>query len=407
MQKDVNRTIKYSFHPFSVIPGLRAIPSIFSWTYLLVITDKLRQEVVVVMVTMFSIYQGCCSRDNDSEPNTPRNESRSDNTDTDVSENERSRKRKKRKWSQSSSEERTSSSVPKIKRNRLIRTPEMSSDKQVPKSEPRKVKLGSGSDSAKRKEDRAKRFAGMLEPRPKKPSRFSSSSYQCPAARPVDRDKPGWFETHQNYTRIVQRTHSKIVLVGDSMVKGLARYQRVWRNHFASLGALNFGIGGDRTQHVLWRLQNGELEFNPDIVVIHVGTNNVNQDPADDIVQGLLAIVDYITNKTPSTKIIVTGLLPRDEFPSFRRKKIDEVNANLEEIIDFTDGAKYGHVHFLKPESDWVLEGGMIDDSLYHTDFLHLIEAGDEKFAKAIVGLIKEVKEGGIKKPKSDVSPPT
>jgi len=63
-------------------------------------------------------------------------------------------------------------------------------------------------------------------------------------------------------------------------------------------------------------------------------------------------------------------------------------------------------VHFLKPDSDWVLEGGMINESLYHTDYLHLIEAGDEKFAKAIVGLVREVMQsGGKKKDNSEVSP--
>lgn len=350
---------------------------------------------------MFSIHQGpdASDRKEKHDLQSTKNDSQSDFTDTDASEKGEPRRKKKRKWSKSSSEERSRSlSVPRIKRNRLVLTPEKTKKtvkKEVPKTEPRKVKLGYNSLSSHRREERAKRFGDMLESREKKIQR---RSYQCTATTPVDRNKPGWFDDHCNYTQMVQRTHCKILLLGDSMVKGLGRYPKIWRSHFASLGALNFGIGGDRTQHVLWRIQNGELEFSPEIVVIHVGTNNVNQDPAENIVQGLLAIADFIVTKLPNVKVIVTGLLPRDLFPSFKRKKIDEVNANLEETIDFNDDSKYDNVYFLKPDSDWVLDGGMIDESLYHTDYLHLIEAGDEKFAKAIVGLIKQVKDGGKKK---------
>jgi len=258
------------------------------------------------------------------------------------------------------------------------------------------VKLGSYSSYAKRREDRARRFSDMLEPE----QRERRKSYLCAPTIPVDRDKPGWFEMHNSFSKMVQRTPLKVLLLGDSMIKGLTRYSSVWRKYFASLGALNFGIGGDRTQHVLWRVQNGELEFKPQLIVIHVGTNNVNQDSAEDIVQGILAIVDFILVKIPDIKIIVTGLLPRDLYPSFRRKKIDEVNANLEEMIDFSDDSKYESVFFMKPESDWVLEGGMLDETLYHTDYLHLIEAGDEKFAKAIVDLINDVKGGNKTKEK-------
>lgn len=343
---------------------------------------------------MFSLHQGTSAKE---DSDRTHHDSHSESTNTDTSESEGT-KRKKRKWSKSSSEERKTRrlSAPIIKRARLSRTPERCKEREMPKTEPRKVKLSSLSSNAKRREDRARRFSDMLESTQKVRRR----SYQCAAAIPTDRDKPGWLDTHYGYSKMVLRTPCKVLLLGDSMIKGLARYPSVWRKYFAGLGALNFGIGGDRTQHVLWRIQNGELEFKPQIVVIHVGTNNVNQDPAEDIVQGLLAIVDFTLAKIPDVSVIVTGLLPRDLYPSFRRKKIDEVNANLEEMIDFSDDSKYESVFFLKPESDWVLEGGLLDETLYHTDYLHLIEAGDEKFAKAIVDLVKDVKDGCKKKEK-------
>ncbi|EDO32560.1 predicted protein, partial [Nematostella vectensis] len=198
-----------------------------------------------------------------------------------------------------------------------------------------------------------------------------------------------WQETHEQYSRLTSSPMNQVLLVGDSIIKGLTRYASVWQEYFRPLRALSFGIGGDRTQHVLWRLQNGELESTPRILVLHCGTNNVNTDHASDIVGGILAIVQFIQSKSPSTTIVVTGLLPRDLYPSFRRKKISEVNRQLEELIDFSD--EFADVHFLRPDDDWVRGDGTLEESFYHTDYLHLVEAGDRKLAKAITALVTKL----------------
>lgn len=317
-----------------------------------------------------------------------------------------SRSHQKRKWSSNreSSDELSHEkghSRSRLKRNRISISGEHSEKRNLsPENESRGSRRKvSESASLSRKEARAKRFGLQEEKRTRMPKYdylIRQSRYPCNAASPVDRNKPNWGSTHLQYSSLAKKSGRKIILAGDSMVKGLTRYPRVWRSYFASLGALNFGIGGDRTQHVLWRLQNGEMECTPEIVVIHCGTNNINQDMAEDIVRGLLAIVDFISTKTPDTRIIITGILPRDRFPSFRRTKITEVNSILEEIIDLSDHQKFDNVYFLRPDSDWVLDDGTIDESLYHTDYLHLIEAGDEKFAKAIVSLIKKVRNAKI-----------
>ena len=70
---------------------------------------------------------------------------------------------------------------------------------------------------------------------------------------------------------------NKIVLVGDSIVNGLQRYDDVWQKHFVPLHATNFGIPGDKTQNILWRME--DLDFPPNIefAFIHCGTNNLNE----------------------------------------------------------------------------------------------------------------------------------
>ena len=72
-------------------------------------------------------------------------------------------------------------------------------------------------------------------------------------------NKHGWYEKHEKFVTITTGSLSSVLLVGDSLVNGLARYHRVWSKYFEPLRALNFGVGGDRTQHVLWRIENGEI----------------------------------------------------------------------------------------------------------------------------------------------------
>ena len=211
-----------------------------------------------------------------------------------------------------------------------------------------------------------------------------------PAVTPSDRFKPGWLDEHEKHCTLI-KTCTSVLLVGDSIINGLARYPRVWEKYFAPLKALNFGLGGDRTQHVLWRLQNGALEGTPKVVVVHCGTNNIDKNYASEISEGILTIVDFIRGKVPLASVVVVGLLPRDLFPSERREKISEVNNAVAEQLCFSDEFKEERVFFLRPDKDWVRRSGKLDTALYFNDHLHLIEAGDEKLAKFIARLVQEL----------------
>ena len=190
---------------------------------------------------------------------------------------------------------------------------------------------------------------------------------------------------------LTQTPDVNLVLTGNSIIKGLNRYPRIWKKYFAPLKALNFGISGDRTQHVLWRLQNGEMDCDPKVIVVLCGTNNIDKNSAGEIVQGIVAIVGYIRSRKPKISVIVHGILPRDLYPSARREKAAEVNMELSEYINYSDELREEFVYFLMPEKDWVLKGGLLDESLYFTDHLHLVEAGDEKLAKSISRLVREL----------------
>ena len=151
------------------------------------------------------------------------------------------------------------------------------------------------------------------------------------AATPVGRNsKPGWYTEHHKFVHMSQtRGAGEILLIGDSIINGLSRYQIVWSKYFRPLRASKFGIGGDRTQNVLWRVRNGEIPKNLHICIIHCGTNNISSDSPSDIVNGITSIVLEVQKAKPNAKIIITGLLPHDLNPGFRRQKIQSVNNKL------------------------------------------------------------------------------
>ena len=98
-------------------------------------------------------------------------------------------------------------------------------------------------------------------------------SATTPSNRP---NKVGWYETHKSHSRLAKSTRSDIVLIGDSIIAGLKRYNDVWQQHFAK--TLNFGISSDKTQHVLMRAQQITFSSSVKYIIIHCGTNNIDSD---------------------------------------------------------------------------------------------------------------------------------
>ena len=220
----------------------------------------------------------------------------------------------------------------------------------------------------------------------------ASKKSSPPATTPRSRDKKaGWFKEHQKYVDTCHNSTSGILLIGDSMISGLARYPTVWKNFFVPMEALNFGIGGDRTQHVLYRVENGEIPQNVEIIVIHVGTNNTDCDKPKDIANGIASIAIFFQEMKPNVKIIITGLLPRGLHHCKRRDTVNEVNKYLQHICS---GTRLRNVYYLPPSDDWIEADGKLNESLYFQDNLHLSEEGNKKFASAIQRLIQAVQKG-------------
>jgi len=153
----------------------------------------------------------------------------------------------------------------------------------------------------------------------------------------VPQPRPGkgmrrWLEHHEQYVARAHQGKIDVLFIGDSTVERFVTIGKaVWDERYAPLNAANFGISGDRTQFVLWRLQHGELQgIEPKLVVLEIGTNNVETARPASIVYAIGQIVAYVQQTLPDTKVLVIGLLPRgvSATNSFR-PKITEVNRAL------------------------------------------------------------------------------
>lgn len=179
-----------------------------------------------------------------------------------------------------------------------------------------------------------------------------------------------------------------VAFIGDSITQGWeGEGKNVWKKYYGKRKALNFGVSGDRTQHVLWRIENGQLDgIKPNAVVLMIGTNNSNgQDNTEaDILEGVTAIVKQIHAHLAETKILIVGIFPRGEKFNAQRGKILQVNQALAKLAD---GKAVQYVDFgsLLIESDGSISKAVMPD------YLHLSEAGYEIWAKAIEPKLKKI----------------
>jgi len=200
---------------------------------------------------------------------------------------------------------------------------------------------------------------------------------------PVMKDE----KRHQGFLEIAKKGGVDFLLLGDSITDGWRGKggKAVYAEHFEPLKAANFGIGGDRTQHVLWRLQNGELDgITPKLCMLMIGTNN-GKDSAEDVAAGITAIIKEIQKKSPTTKVLLLGIFPRGEKPNPGREKNDKVNTIVAKL---DDGGKT--VKYLDIGAKFMAEDKSISKDIM-PDFLHLSEAGYKIWADAVLPTVKEL----------------
>ncbi len=179
-----------------------------------------------------------------------------------------------------------------------------------------------------------------------------------------------------------------VIFIGDSITQGWEGAGKdAWARLNQKYTLLNLGIGGDKTQHVLWRIDNGHAKnIFGKVTVLMIGTNNSGEDrnSGEEIVDGVTAVVRKMQEKFPNTKILLLGIFPRGEKFNAQRGKILQVNQALQHLADNKKvfWLDIGHI-FIKPD-------GSIPKEIM-PDFLHLSPRGYEIWAEAIDPKLKEL----------------
>lgn len=149
----------------------------------------------------------------------------------------------------------------------------------------------------------------------------------------------GFIKQHESFLARGKKGPIGVLFLGDSITAGWGSAAKIWNEHFGKYQPANFGISGDTTQNVLWRIDNGELDgISPKVVVLMIGTNNIPK-PAADILRGDTKIVEEIHQKLPDTKLLLLGIFPRGADPTNKgvaamREKIKTVNEGLAKLDD-------------------------------------------------------------------------
>ncbi len=210
------------------------------------------------------------------------------------------------------------------------------------------------------------------------------------ATDPLPRSEQWWLDRTALIDKRAKEAGKKaqVVFVGDSITQGWeGEGKEVWAKYYAPRSAVNLGIGGDRTQHVLWRLDNGNLEgLAPKVAVVMIGTNNSNGEdntPAQ-IVEGVAAIVGKLREKLPETKVLLLGIFPRSENFSAQRGKVLQVNQVIRRLADDKNvfWEDFGH--------KLVDDHGLIPRELM-PDYFHLSPKGYQIWADSIEGRLSSL----------------
>jgi lysophospholipase L1-like esterase len=232
---------------------------------------------------------------------------------------------------------------------------------------------------------------------PVKPCGVAIGSHE--AVTPATRDKNWWMPRHQEKVDRVAQGNVDLLMIGDSITHGWEKSgAAVWDKYYASRNAVNLGFSGDRTQHVLWRLENGEIDnINPKLAVLMIGTNNSNREDytAEQIADGIKAIVCTLRKKLPETKVLILAIFPRGDDLQRKDKTQDAAynhqwaknNKASELASKMADGKM---IFYLDINKAFLNDEGVLTREVM-PDLLHPEEKGYALWAEAMEPVLAEL----------------
>lgn len=199
-------------------------------------------------------------------------------------------------------------------------------------------------------------------------------------------------DRHDQFVARARRGDITVLFLGDSLTEWFATIGEESWNQLAEYRPVNFGVSGDRTENLLWRITHGELDgIDPKVVVILVGTNNIGQfedERPEWIAAGIKQILVVVHEKLPNTKVLLFGIFPRDGKGSRGRQVARDVNELLRGVTD--DRTRFVDIShsFLDPE-------GNISSEIM-PDQLHLTARGYEIWLRELEPILRELTQEKI-----------
>ena len=190
-----------------------------------------------------------------------------------------------------------------------------------------------------------------------------------------------------------------IALLGDSITQGWgggwdgAPFNAAWQKHFASFKTVNLGIGGERMESILWRLDHGALDgASPKVIVLKIGVNNAplifaNGVPAGTAAYGIKLCIENLRMRCPKSQIVLVKILPAFDPTKEAGKAVVDINATLDALKIDRDP----HIHVLDLWSDFSNPDGTLKTALYSDGNLHLGPAGYDVLARKLEPVVERL----------------
>jgi lysophospholipase L1-like esterase len=201
----------------------------------------------------------------------------------------------------------------------------------------------------------------------------------------------GFLPQHQAQVEIAKKGDIDVLFTGDSITDWWDSEREpfagkpVFDKYFGDWKVANFGIAGDTTQGLLYRLQNGEGEgFSPKVVMLLIGVNNTRTNTPPEIAEGVGAVVLQLQQNFPDAKILLLGVFPTQAADAPIRQDIAYINNTISRLHD---GEK---VHYLDISSVFLDADGNIPREIMN-DGLHPTTKGYELWAEAVIGPLTEL----------------
>ena len=216
---------------------------------------------------------------------------------------------------------------------------------------------------------------------------LAKETQEFASTKPVPRNDAWWQDRYKAMNQWVKKPNVDLLMIGDSITHGWEGSGKdVWNKFYGKRNAVNLGIGGDQTQHVLWRLEHGNIDgIQPKLAVLMIGTNNAGCGNPREIAAGVRAIVEKLRAKLPQTKVLLLAIFPRG---ADNKDSLRQVNSKTNEIIAKLADDK--NVFFLDIGPKFLAKDGTLSTDIM-PDRLHPNAKGYEIWAEAIEPSVKKL----------------